>query len=152
MIYAYDLDDTLADTRAAVLAAYRYAGIEPPTNFWGLSRSEWLHDPSGAIHRRKEVLYPNLVRHMVKPLYLAETFRMTGGYIVTGASELCAEAVMNHLGFGNHCWGLFHSLGYREKGKTLNMLSETGIYFDDNERTCKYLMGETKWQIVRVLR
>ena len=148
MLYAYDLDDTLADTKLAVIRAYEQAGITPPEEFWGQPWQAWLEDES--IHARKIQIYPGIVRRYVKPLPLADLFRQTGGYILTGASIESAQAVTEHLNL--QPIALMCNLDADGKALILNSLAETGIYFDDHLPTCRTVEEKTGWTPVHVLR
>lgn len=148
MLYAFDLDDTLADTRPAIELAYTQAGCKPPVGFWGHPREAWLHDTE--VYRRKQLIYPTLIKRMVKPLPLVALFKEVGGIILTGASRESATAVIHHLDL--QPLEMYCSMTAEKKALRLNEYGKTGIYFDDYLPTCKIIEEKTSWQVVHVLR
>lgn len=148
MHYAYDLDGTLADTRRAVVEAYRAVGVEPPENFFGKPWREWLTD--SALHDRKNAIYPQYVRKYVRPTHLVDTFKATGGLIITGASNEAARIVLDSIGLEDAIM-VFSELSMQGKANLLNGLSEEGVVFEDSEIISAYLKENTKWTVCRVL-
>lgn len=147
MLYAYDLDGTLADTRQAVLLSYRAVGVEPPPDFFGKPWREWLNDED--LHRRKNEVYAEYVRTHVKPTRLVDTFKKTGGFIITGASYRAAHMVMSSIGI--ELAFVYSELTMHDKATILNMFDAPGIVFEDSQSIADHLRENTSWTVCRVL-
>lgn len=148
MRYAYDLDGTLADTREAVLTAYRAVGVEPPADFFGLPWKAWLKDAE--LHAAKNRVYREIAPQYIRPTKLVELYRLTGGIIITGASENAARTVLSALDI-NSSPEMFCELDMFAKSRVLNEYGEHGIVFEDSPTICAYLKETTQWTVCRVL-
>jgi beta-phosphoglucomutase-like phosphatase (HAD superfamily) len=147
-MYAFDMDGVLADTKTAVLQAYRLAGVEPPFNFFGLPVTSWMseNDMKDGKHKLKNQFYKHECSHLIKPLPLIRLQQITHGAILTGASEEAAKVVLERLDIPRPDT-LHTGLTVLEKIKTLNLLSVCGHYFDDNLEAALEIKENTKWQV-----
>jgi len=98
MLYVFDLDGTLIDSQAAVIEAYRAAGVDMPADAWGAPVGDWC---SPAQHELKQKLYPKMLQEYayIGPArqlwnYLVQDERC----IATGASRKSADAALEFLG------------------------------------------------------
>lgn len=174
MLYAFDLDGTLVDTKDAVLRAYRAVGVEPPEDFFGRTWREWLTDEDK--HEAKNLIYVKNVGRWTKRLGLMDVMHdlrkekafqhrsepQNMVYVLTGASHDAAKAVLNHhlsypqlnheqLHTGLRMEGKAAVLNDLQKKQTSEHLSHSyGIYFDDDEETCNYIRENTKWTVLHV--
>jgi hypothetical protein len=152
MLYAYDLDGTLAYTREAVLTAYRAAGVEPPSDFFGKPWREWLQDEE--IHRLKNAYYAQFCAKHIIPTKILDLYQRTGGMIITGASREAAEVVMTAIGINPEI--VCCELSKTQKVEYLNdfvRLTGTapGIVFEDSPAIAKHLKEFTEWTVCLVL-
>jgi hypothetical protein len=147
MLYAFDLDGTLADTREAVTIAYRSVGVEPPPDFFGKPWREWLTD--AALHEAKNQVYREIAPHYIKPTPLVKLFKLTGGMIITGASAEAANVVLRALHLSRPRY-LYTQLNMQDKANVLNLHGEEGIVFEDSITIADYLKEKTRWTVCRV--
>jgi phosphoglycolate phosphatase-like HAD superfamily hydrolase len=142
VLYMFDLDGTLFDTREAVRLAYLEAGAELPEDgsWWGRPAREWLRDPDGSIHRRKNAIYlANLDRVRTLPAFqLYEQLAPRVG-IATGASRAAATGLLEYWGVPRD--NLFPELSLEGKAELLIgvTLIQDVIYFDDDLEAVMYL-------------
>ncbi len=102
---AFDLDGVLIDSRRAVEAAYKVAGITMPKNAWGKSFREWFDGSIGElerIHAAKQAAYPAMLKAYARSLAGSEVLRRVvwEGYtavIVTAASPRSARDALAYL-------------------------------------------------------
>lgn len=152
MLYAYDLDGTLAHTREAVLEAYRAAGVEPPPDFFGKPWREWLQDEE--VHRLKNAYYAQFCTKHIKPTRLVDLYYRTGGIVITGASREAAEVVMTTIGINPEIVSC--ELSMVQKAEYLNNFTrltktEPGIVFEDSINIANYLKEHTTWTVCLAL-
>lgn len=101
MLFAvtFDLDGVLADTRAAVRAAYDAVGIVMPYEAWGRPAHEWVDEKS---HAAKQAIYPAMLVKLAERLPGAEVMQRLqregrSVAVVTNASFLSATAVLEQF-------------------------------------------------------
>jgi hypothetical protein len=148
VLYVYDLDGTLIDSHDAVVAAYKAAGITPPADFWGKPFSAWCD--ANFAHEKKNELYPAMLQKYGKRLPLADLCWLTGGVILTGASEEATLSCLGFLGLLSEVTEIYAGCDDAAKLRYL-MANKTGIYFDDDFRFCQRVRELTKWQAIHVL-
>jgi hypothetical protein len=150
MLYSFDLDGTLIDSREAVYASYVEVGVSPPADFFSRPWQEWLNDET--LHNRKNVVYVQKIP-LIKPLPLMELYkdlrsRLHLPTIMTGASKVAAHAIANYF-------NLDHSLLYSELTVTakINMMNRTrsGIMFEDQRESAERMKRETRWTVCHTL-
>lgn len=128
------------------MEAYRRVGVEPPEDFFSKTWREWLNDPK--LHKRKNEEYLGLVGHMVRPTQLVKLFKLTGGIIITGASQVAATAVIDAINISPT--STFCELTTQGKARVLNALGP-GIVFEDSVSVANYLKENTKWKVCLAL-
>jgi hypothetical protein len=147
VLYAFDLDGTLIDSREAVLTAYRAVGVEPPPDFFGKSWREWLLDP--VKHKAKNAVYLKMIEEgLVKELPLLELYRTLDryehAYILTGASLEAGAAIVKRWGFAQD--RTYFGLSLDNKLQWMQFYRQ-GIMFEDNEFAVRRMRKETRWTI-----
>jgi phosphoglycolate phosphatase-like HAD superfamily hydrolase len=149
VLYVYDLDGTLIDSKRAVVEAYKAAGINPPDDFWGKPFSAWCD--ANVAHERKNDLYPEMLKKYGKRLPTADLMAETGGHILTGASYDATLYALGFLGLMTVVDCIYDSCDDATKLRQLEKLGESGFYFDDDFRFCQRVRELTKWQAIHVL-
>lgn len=149
MIYAFDLDGTLVDSRDANLAAYRMIGVEPPEDFnvrpWG----EWT---TKAIHDAKNIMFEQFAADHIHALPLMELARECGGHVLSMCSRPCMAMIRRLVDFGPNIDNVVHSMSIMDKVDYLSDLG-TGIYWDDSAKACEIISRHLRgWQICHVQR
>lgn len=158
MLYAFDLDGTLFDTRKAVEEAYLQIGLVMPVGAYGKSWREWLPqlfaddlEQATYWHDQKNKKYLSLVSTMVKPLPLYSLFatlvRCGGAEVIllTGASYEAVHVLsQEYVSIKFIEWYTEQSVD--SKIKQLN-ISRTGIMFEDDIDAAQRMRKETKWTI-----
>jgi hypothetical protein len=158
MLYVYDLDGTLADTKEAVVEAYRSVGVEPPEDFFGKSWQEWLFNSDGSLnveaHTRKNEAYVHMLQHnphLIRRLPMADLAERTGGVILTAASPQSASAVCAVLNLS-----LVILAGFTIEGKIQTLRRWSGrkqemVIFDDDLRNVEAFRADNKeWTVCHV--
>lgn len=129
--FVFDLDGVVVNTRLAVEAAYRHAGVEMPADAWGKPWREWC---SEKVHHAKNLAYRNALIEHATPgplLWLVRKLR-TEVLVLTGASPDAVNIVKRVFEID------FRTLGFErtplQKVEKLRELSKTQqvVYFDDN--------------------
>lgn len=149
MLYAFDLDGTLVDTRQAVLRAYMDVGVTPPDDFFVRPWHTWLtsYENNQAKHDAKNARYRELM-HLVRPMPLLELFRELSRHnkvVLTGASKDAVHTIYTHFDIkcSKTLWGLTvdQKIGY------MNSFGDRGIMFEDQLQAADKMRKETKWTI-----
>lgn len=148
MLYVYDLDGTLIDSKIAVEESYKAAGVSPPPDFWGKPFSAWSGD--WRAHEMKNELYPEMLKKYGARKFCADLMATTEGYILTGASYDAALYAIQFLGLSDATLGIYDECDDARKLRKLEELGE-GIYFDDDFRFCQRVKELTTWQAIHVL-
>ena len=144
-IKIFDLDDTLFDTKEAVIEAYRVAGAKDARKYWGKPWQEWC---PGFIHQQKNHLYPGILALKIKPgwaydFYCNASERGQEIGILTGASKEAVEAVQDLTKIPRLPILTGFSLTTEEKNiaiRTIESFYENKldmfsiVYFDDNPK------------------
>jgi beta-phosphoglucomutase-like phosphatase (HAD superfamily) len=146
-LFVFDLDGVLIDSRQAVEAAYRDAGVEMPSAAWGLPWQSWLIDLCGSdekareVHALKNELYPQkLLEHaqrlpaadIVSALWFMDPHQVR---IITGASDRATLAVLEVLNLNR----IQYACGLTSQDKTdilrafVRFGYNMGMYFDDRD-------------------
>lgn len=156
MIYVFDLDGTLLDTYAAVREAYRLAGADPPSDFWGKPWHAWLDDP--AVHKRKNEIYRHVAKTLVRPLpfyHFIERLESWHFYIMTAGSPDAVEMLTGHFDALGYASGYFTEVSLADRIEALKALDNahgTGLYVDDDATTCREIkLAFPDWQVTCVL-
>jgi hypothetical protein len=85
VIWVFDMDGCIVDSRKAVAEAYRQAGLPVmPRSAWGKTAQEWECPPE--VRETKKRLYDTCLRKMGRRLHAASLLEITGGSVLTGAS------------------------------------------------------------------
>lgn len=145
MTIAFDLDGTLIDTRMAVKAAYKLAGIDMPDWAWGLAWQEWLPKQCGMessrFHKLKNQHYPRMLERYAEVLPLYQAAIELRAPVLTGASRQAVESILK-LWPGINVQGCGMMLA--EKIIWLNAHAP-GHYVDDNEFARQEVAKNTQW-------
>lgn len=148
MLYAFDLDGTLIDSRSVVLEAYRSVGVEPPSDFFIKTWREWL--PDAQKHTAKNEIYLKLI-HKIQPLPLLELYRSLDGrcMIMTGASMVAATAIAKQFGLNTKT--MLCQMSIDQKVHQMNIFSAPGIMFEDQREAAEIMRSKTRWTICHSL-
>lgn len=152
LLYAYDLDGVLIDSRRATLEAYAIAGVVPPPDFYHRSWQSWT---TPEVHARKTAALPLVAgKQTITELPLLEFAHKNGGTILSMCSDE-ALAITRPM-FGLDSIGpILNKLSVERrleylKNATLNLEGVDYIYFDDNAEFCELVSKHTRWQACRV--
>ena len=141
MLLAFDLDETLLDSRKAVYEAYHHVGVEMPLDAWGKPWRNWLDDEDA--HDAKNYVYPEFLQKFGRPLPLRDLcVANPSSLILTGASKEGASRSLEFLGLDVLDNRFFHSLSRSKKIETLRKITWSqgkGLYFDDDKVTITLL-------------
>lgn len=127
--YAWDLDNTLINTRAAHFAAYKQIGITPPEDFHLRPWKTWCSQRE--YDRKQHVLEDHLKTH-AQPTTVFWLWKKLGGPILTLTSLqsiLVLEKLFPELADAT-------IIQFEHQIKKVDYLLDTpgvGIYFDDNK-------------------
>ncbi len=147
MLYAFDLDGTLIDSREAVLESYRAVGVEPPPDFFMRSWHEWLSDST--LHDAKNRVYIQKLS-LIKPLPLIRLYFDLGQpSILTGASSVAVDMIAKAFGLKRRM--IYPELTLVDKIKMMNNIKEGGIMFEDQLEAAQRMRSETKWVICHTI-
>lgn len=148
MLYAFDLDGTLIDSKPVVLEAYRSVGIEPPSDFFLKTWREWL--PDAQKHDEKNKMYLKLL-YKIKPLPLLELYRSLEGrcMIMTGASKVAVLAIAKQFGLDTKT--TLCQMSIAQKIHQMNIFTSSGIMFEDQHEAAEQMRRETRWTICHTL-
>jgi hypothetical protein len=89
---AIDLDGVMIDSRRALVAAYRAAGVEHVPNV------PWRAFCSAEQHAEKNRVYPEMLRLYARVLPLGHVADLLDWQVLTGASEASVAAIRSALG------------------------------------------------------
>lgn len=129
---AIDLDGTMIDSTAALVAAYREAGVEYVPNVpW----REWC---TPAQHDVKDLVYRGILRRLGRVLPLGRLAEEGSWPVLTGASDTSIATVREVLGLR-----LFNVTGGLTWEGKVEILLWHGydLFFDDDERVITALRG-----------
>jgi hypothetical protein len=145
MLLAFDLEGCLVETRAANLAAYREAGVEPPANFHAVPWQMWC---SASNHDKKQARLAPLLCRRGRLLPASRVLLGCGGQVLTAASRGTVDAVLEAFPDlrdvrVDWAWNL------RTAAKIEWMNDRpAGVYFDDCEDAVELVRRRTRWQVV----
>src|SRR4029077_19825013 len=142
MLYCFDLDGTLIDSREVLIEAYRSVGVEPPSDFFVKSWREWLPDPE--LHRKKNEIYLKII-HKIRPLPLMQLYHSLEGHamIMTAASRAAVKAVARQFQLDSST--IMCEMSVSTKIHTMNLIPNPGIMFEDQKEPAERMRKETKW-------
>jgi hypothetical protein len=151
MLYGFDLDGTLIDSRDAVYQAYLDVGAHPPPDFFTKPWRSWMRNE--AAHTAKNLRYIELIKQgAVKALPLSEVYKglhQCDRVILTGASRVAtSEVIMRVL----DDWPkiLLCEMTIAMKIDWMND-NERGIIFEDQLAHAHKMKQETQWTICHAL-
>lgn len=146
MNLAFDLDGTLADTKAVVRLAYLQAGAGEHVvdAGWGKPWRQWC---SLQVHQRKIECYRKLIP-TIQALQLINLFQDFKSFVLTGASAEASQAVCDHIGVRPR--QIFPELTTGGKIEILKSMG-TGIYYDDDLEACLLISNLTEWTVCHVI-
>lgn len=142
----FDLDETLADTKQLVLAAYGAAGVPNAEKYWGRSADEWLPLVAGAdasrVHELKDKLYAILLNDCettdieLAPAKLARKLKADGYAIgvLTSASLLSTFMVLQKLDLWDEV-RCRYAVPPIDKAEVLGDFGSSGVYIDNDSNT-----------------
>lgn len=164
MLYAFDLDGTLFDTKPIVLQAYRSAGVEPPEDWFGKSWREWLpamcasSENAERIHKIKNKHYAAII-HTVRRLPLFDLFcklvecsntlvdyTRAEVVVLTGASSEAVNLLWDFYAIPRGV-AVFTELSVNSKIVWMSRSAMPGIMFEDDIVAAQQMRKETKWTI-----
>lgn len=144
----FDLDGTLVDSKEAVKQAYLRAGVTMPEWAWGRPWREWMTDPMA--HALKAMYYPAALKEHGRKLPLYDYASKHGSPVITGASYVASQCVME-------LWGplAIYENGLTPTGK-VKFLSHNifpklvgdKYYVDDDEEVRHLVAKHTRWQVL----
>lgn len=147
MMYAFDLDGTLIDSRKAVLQAYHDVGVTPPDDFFMKPWRDWLKDEEA--HKAKNRRYLELIP-MIRELPLMDLYRrLSSPLIMTGASRDAVKAIADHFGLASD--RIISEMNIRGKIRIMNQSRAPGIMFEDQPDAAETMRKETKWTICHTI-
>jgi len=150
MLFAYDLDGTLVDNKAAVELAYRLAGANPPEGFFGKPWHTWLDND--LIHRAKTDIYltDDAVGNMIRRRWLCKLYDAKPGPILTGASPVSGAFTLYKASLEVK-GPIYYGQSREAKLALLQKLGMVGVWFDDDPLMCEMVKRELSgWQAVQV--
>lgn len=140
---AFDLDNTLIDTREANRAAWAAVGIDDPQEY--RPAREWA---TRQMMVAKAIVYPMHLERTAKVLPVAALLQRNGGIILTAASDATVAALVKQfpwLAF----FEIYNELNLDQKVALLNC-KKPGIYFDDWDVAVQVVKERTLWRTVNV--
>lgn len=157
MLYAFDLDGTLFNTKALVKRCYEEFGIEMPADAFGKTWREWLIPLCGGdelkaqwVHDEKNTLYAKLAAiGVAKPLPLFYLYVTIADWsvILTGASQVAALALLNRFPEVNCRVQMNCEMTRVQKINWMNQRIN-GIMFEDDILAAEQMRKETQWTIL----
>lgn len=147
--WVFDLDGCLVDTHAAVLAAYRMAGVTMPPGAWGKPVGDWC---TAAQHERKNRAYPAALSDYSTPgpaMLIWDDLIVSKG-ILTGASRAAVDAVLNAYPRLRDAKFIHCGLSRLEKREFLLSVMGDGVYVDDDREAGEAIVEGTAFKFLHV--